>query len=47
MEPLIAGATRAGQALGFDIRPPITLVGLVALAGPDLLIEVEAMAVLP
>lgn len=45
MAPLVAGATRAAQELGFDPRKPITLVGVAALADPELLIEVEAMAV--
>jgi enamine deaminase RidA (YjgF/YER057c/UK114 family) len=47
MEPLMTGAMRAAQALGFDPRRPITLVGVASLASPSLLIEVEAMAVLP
>jgi enamine deaminase RidA (YjgF/YER057c/UK114 family) len=47
MEQLVAGAMRAAQALGFDPRRPMTMVGVAALATPDLLIEVEAMAVLP
>lgn len=47
MESLISGSTRAAQDLGFDPRRPITLVGISSLAGPELLIEVEALAVLP
>ena len=47
MEPLMAGAIRAAQALGFDPRRPMTLVGVASLASPSLLIEVEALAVLP
>jgi enamine deaminase RidA (YjgF/YER057c/UK114 family) len=40
-----AGATRAAEALGVDVVKPITLLGVAALAEPDLLIEVEAIAV--
>lgn len=47
MELLVSGAVRAAQTLGFDPRRPMTLIGVAALASPDLLIEVEAMAVLP
>lgn len=46
MEPLIEGAMRAAQRIGFDPRRPITLVGVAALGSPDYLIEVEAVAVL-
>jgi enamine deaminase RidA (YjgF/YER057c/UK114 family) len=45
MESLVAGATRAGARIGFDARRPITLIGVAALASPDFLIEVEAVAV--
>lgn len=41
------GAVRAAQRLGFDFVRPITLLGVVSLGEPDLLIEVEAVAVLP
>lgn len=41
------GAVRAAQRLGFDFVRPITLLGVAALGEPDLLIEVEAVAVLP
>jgi enamine deaminase RidA (YjgF/YER057c/UK114 family) len=41
-----AGAARAAQALGTDITKPITLLGVSTLAEPDLLIEVEAVAVI-
>lgn len=41
------GAMRAAQRLGFDLVRPITLLGVSALGEPDLLIEVEAIAVLP
>ncbi|MFL1377411.1 MULTISPECIES: RidA family protein [unclassified Nocardiopsis] len=41
------GAVRAAQRLGFDLVRPITLLGVAALGEPDLLVEVEAVAVLP
>jgi len=47
MQLLVAGAMRAAQELGFDPRRPMTLIGVSALSNPNLLIEVEAMAVLP
>lgn len=47
MEQLGEGALRAAQRLGFDLVRPITLLGVAALGEPDLLIEVEAVAVLP
>lgn len=37
---------RAAQRLGFDFIRPITLLGVATLGEPDLLIEVEAVAVL-
>jgi enamine deaminase RidA (YjgF/YER057c/UK114 family) len=40
------GIGRAAQRLGVDPRRPITLLGVVALGEPDLLVEVEAIAVL-
>ncbi|MDD7940310.1 RidA family protein [Actinomycetospora lutea] len=39
------GAMRAATALG-QVTPAITLVGVTALGEPDLLVEVEATAVL-
>ncbi len=47
MTQLGEGAVRASQRLGFDLVRPITLLGVAALGEPDLLIEVEAVAVLP
>lgn len=45
--PLLAeGMTRAAKKLQIDLAKPSTLVGVAALAEPDLLIEVEATAVL-
>lgn len=42
-----AGVMRAAERLGIDPIKPITLLGVAALAEPDLMIEVEATAVLP
>lgn len=47
MEALGEGAVRAAQELELDLVKPITLVGVSALGEPDLLIEIEAVAVLP
>lgn len=42
-----AGVMRAAERLGIDPIKPITLLGVAALAEPDLMVEVEATAVLP
>jgi enamine deaminase RidA (YjgF/YER057c/UK114 family) len=42
-----AGVQRAAGALVGDLRRPTTLIGVAALGEPDLLVEVEAVAVLP
>jgi enamine deaminase RidA (YjgF/YER057c/UK114 family) len=47
IEAINAGATRAATKLGINPIKPATLVGVAALAEPDLLIEIEAVAVLP
>ncbi|HEY1174814.1 MAG TPA: RidA family protein [Phytomonospora sp.] len=46
--PLFAeGVARASARLGVDVPlPPLTGLGVAALAGPELLVEVEAVAVL-
>ncbi|WP_328654187.1 RidA family protein [Micromonospora sp. NBC_00330] len=45
--PLLGeGVARAGEKLGVDLVKPITLLGVTALGEPDLLVEVEATAVL-
>jgi enamine deaminase RidA (YjgF/YER057c/UK114 family) len=45
--PLLGeGIARAAARLGVDPVKPITLLGITALAEPDLLVEVEATAVL-
>lgn len=46
--PLLGeGVARAAQRLGVDPLKPITLIGVCALGEPDLMVEVEATAVLP
>jgi enamine deaminase RidA (YjgF/YER057c/UK114 family) len=47
MAALGEGAGRAAARLGIDPVRPITLLGVTALAEPDLLVEIEAVAVLP
>jgi enamine deaminase RidA (YjgF/YER057c/UK114 family) len=45
--PLLgAGVARAAAKLGVDPVKPITLLGVAALGEPDLLVEVEATAVI-
>ncbi len=46
MGELITGAVRAAEDLGLDIVRPITLIGVAALGEPDMLVEVEAVAVI-
>ena len=41
------GVGRVAADLGIDPVKPITLLGVVSLGEPDLLVEVEAIAVLP
>lgn len=41
------GAGRAAARLGVSPVKPVTLLGVTALGEPDLLVEVEAIAVLP
>jgi enamine deaminase RidA (YjgF/YER057c/UK114 family) len=47
MGDLMTGVGRVAERLGIDPLRPITLIGVVALGEPDLLVEVEAVAVLP
>jgi enamine deaminase RidA (YjgF/YER057c/UK114 family) len=42
-----AGVGRAAAALGFDPTKAVTLLGVATLTEPDLLVEIEATAVLP
>ncbi|MEW2357539.1 RidA family protein [Spirillospora sp. NPDC029432] len=45
--PLLGeGVARAAEKLGVDPVKPITLLGVAALGEPDLLVEIEATAVL-
>jgi enamine deaminase RidA (YjgF/YER057c/UK114 family) len=45
--PLLGeGVARAAAKLGVDPVKPITLLGVAALAEPDLLVEVEATAII-
>ena len=46
MPGLLEGITRAAAALGVTATPPVTLIGVAALAEPDLMVEVQATAVL-
>jgi len=47
MAALGEGVGRVVARLGIDPVRPITLLGVAALGEPDLLVEVEAVAVLP
>ncbi len=47
MAALGEGVARAAARLGADPTKAVTLLGVAALAEPDLLVEVEATAVLP
>lgn len=40
------GAGRASARLGVDLTKPVTLIGVAALGEPDLLVEIDATAVL-
>ncbi|GAA1040624.1 RidA family protein [Virgisporangium ochraceum] len=46
LDLVIAGAVRAAEKLGIDPVKPVTLVGVAALTEPDMLVEIEAVAVL-
>ncbi|MCX4387976.1 RidA family protein [Micromonospora peucetia] len=46
MPALIEGINRANTKLGVTPTPPLTGLGISALAGPDLLVEIEAIAVI-
>ena len=43
----IEGAMRVAEAHGIDPTRPMTMVGVTSLAEADLLVEIEAIAVLP
>jgi enamine deaminase RidA (YjgF/YER057c/UK114 family) len=42
-----AGIQRAAIRIGRDLRKPVTFLGVAALFTPDLLVEIDAVAVLP
>ena len=44
--PFIEGAMRVATAHGIDPTKPMTMVGVAALAEPDLPVEIEAVAML-
>jgi enamine deaminase RidA (YjgF/YER057c/UK114 family) len=46
LDLVVAGAVRAAEKLGIDPVKPVTLVGVAALTEPDMLVEIEAVAVL-
>jgi len=46
MPLFVEGVARASAKLGVALVPPLTGVGVTALAGPGLLVEVEATAIL-
>lgn len=47
MPTLGEGIMRASAGLGIDPLKAVTLIGVAALGEPDLLVEIEATAVLP
>jgi len=46
MADLGAGVDQVADRLSGSPRPPITLIGVAALGEPDMLVEVQAVAVL-
>ncbi|WP_030727169.1 RidA family protein [Streptomyces sp. NRRL S-237] len=46
MPLFVEGVARAAAKLGVTLVPPLTGIGVAALAEPDLLVEVEATAVI-
>jgi enamine deaminase RidA (YjgF/YER057c/UK114 family) len=46
MPALVEGVMRAAARLGTDVRKPVTLIGVASLGEPDLLVEVDVVAVL-
>lgn len=46
LQALGAGVARAAEKLGVDPTKPVTLIPVTALGEPDLLVEVDATAVL-
>jgi enamine deaminase RidA (YjgF/YER057c/UK114 family) len=46
LNPVPLAADRAAVALGIDPTKAVTLISVAGLAEPDLLVEIEAVAVL-
>ena len=46
LSAFVDGVGRASAELGITVMPPLTGIGVTALAEPDLLVEVEATAVI-
>ncbi|OLT27554.1 enamine deaminase RidA [Nocardiopsis sp. CNR-923] len=46
MPLFVEGAARASEKLGVSVRAPLTGVGVAALAEPDVMVEIEATAVI-
>jgi enamine deaminase RidA (YjgF/YER057c/UK114 family) len=44
--PFVEGAMRIAEAHGIDPTKPMTMIGVTSLAEADLLVEIEAIAVL-
>ena len=44
--PFVEGALRVAETHGIDPTKPMTMIGVAALAEADLLVEIEAIAVL-
>ncbi len=44
--PFVEGAMRIAEAHGIDPTKPMTMIGVASLAEADLLVEIEAIAVL-
>jgi enamine deaminase RidA (YjgF/YER057c/UK114 family) len=47
MSEVVEGLDRAAERLGSRPVPPATLIGVAALAAPEYLVELKAVAVLP
>ncbi|MEV2275644.1 RidA family protein [Nocardiopsis sp. NPDC049922] len=45
MPLFVEGVARASERLGVSVRAPLTGVGVTALAEPDVMVEIEATAV--
>ncbi|MFI6576102.1 RidA family protein [Nocardiopsis sp. NPDC050513] len=46
MPLFVEGAARAARKLGVSVQAPLTGVGVTALAEPDVMVEIEATAVI-